>query len=715
MSSPTVTTPKPRRRLRMLWNTAGVAVALIGVVGALVLGAGSDQFQNMVRNRLAQQLQAVTGGRVEIESFHWRLLQLEAEASNVVIHGDEPANEAPYAQIQGLRVRLSILGLWSPRILLRDLQIMRPQLHMIFYPDGATNQPHPARAQGERRSGLDTLFDLQAGHISVEDGDVDLDDRAASLDVQNRYQPLTFDGDDVSLVMQYVPAQGQAPERYHVEAGIRDLNLVRGGQLSESVSPVHGVLQASVDLTRDAATLTSLTLTSATWGAKDRTLTVQGTLSHFAHPRWQATVRGDVDLRLLDPALGYSFAPEGNTRLDLSSAGQDGTFRVDGTVRVEKGAYVQPGVTVRGLDLSAKVHADPSALRITSVVVKLPQGGEMAGEVLLTHWLPTSSGPVMEAATTPAPMTPPTQKKFDLHSHPPKPEPKPKKTPHSVLVKDPIIPIPVEGKVNAEFRNVALDTVLDIVGQPPFQRIGVNAVLNGPANATWQHGDVNTLAVKSTLNMSPAARGLPGEAPATGTIDGTYTQRDGAVDVHALEVNLPSSRVTAHGKLGAYPLTRPTALNVDFQSSNLREFDTVLRDLGLTRDGKTGTAALPISLGGEAEFHGTWAGSLMSPRLAGDLKANQIALELPPINAGGTPQTIHWDSVEANGAYDAEHIAIVHGQLKRGLLRLKWMERSLLPCPRPRSTPESARPVLRASRVATKCRRSTQAQCCTRA
>jgi len=44
--------------------------------------------------------------------------------------------------------------------------------------------------------------------------------------------------------------------------------------------------------------------------------------------------------------------------------------------------------------------------------------------------------------------------------------------------------------VNAEFRNVALDTVLDIVGQPPFQRLGLNTLINGPANATWEHGDV---------------------------------------------------------------------------------------------------------------------------------------------------------------------------------------------------------------------------------
>ncbi len=82
--------------------------------------------------------------------------------------------------------------------------------------------------------------------------------------------------------------------------------------------------------------------------------------------------------------------------------------------------------------------------------------------------------------------------------------------------------------------------------------------------------------------------------PAAGLVDGTYTQRDGAVDLRKLDLHTPASQLEAHGHLGAYPLTSPSALAVDFHSRNLGEFDTVLRDLGLTRNGKTGTAALPV-------------------------------------------------------------------------------------------------------------------------
>ena len=139
---------------------------------------------------------------------------------------------------------------------------------------------------------------------------------------------------------------------------------------------------------------------------------------------------------------------------------------------------------------------------------------------------------------------------------------------------------------------VALDSVLDIVGQPPFQRLGLDARLNGPAVATWINGDVLTLAVSAKLSINPSGQRPENEVPANGTIDGTYFQRDGSVNLRTLYVALPASQLEAHGQLGAYPLTSPSAISVDLHSADIREFDRVLRDLGLERGGKSGTAAL---------------------------------------------------------------------------------------------------------------------------
>jgi len=632
---------------------AGLTMLLSAATVGLYFWASSAGFENMMRRELVSRLETATGGRVEIASFHWDLLHLEADAGGLVIHGLEGPSEAPYARVESLRVRISVLGFWSPRILLRGLDVYRPALHLIVYPDGSTNQPRPRRPKKPGKPLLDTFFNLKAGHLAVEQGVLDYENRAASFDYQDRFAPLDFGANDVSLILSYVPAAGSgkgwSAENYRIEAGATDLNLSRGVPGAKAL-PVHGQFQATLDLTRTAAFLRSLRITSRARGVKDQTLDVTGTVDDFAHPRWQARAVGVLDMRLLDPVFGYPSAPEGLAHLDLTSAGEDGTFRADGSVHVDGGAYIDTGVTARGVTLDAHVHADPEQLLITSIVARLQQGGQLEGAVALDHWLPPIPGSAQlrpaDAGMARAPAG---------------------RNSLAVLRPAPVI-IPVNGKVTAQLRDVSVDTVLDLVGQPPFQRLGLAALLNGPAIATWVKGDNRTLAVSATLAVSPSGQPEAGEVPTSGAIDGTYTQGDGAVDLRKLEVHTPASDVEAHGKLGAYPLTSPSELYVDFRSRNLGEFDTVLRKLGLSRNGKTGTAALPITLAGQAEFHGSWAGSLADPRLAGNLKATQIAIELPARTGAkpAPPQFVRWDTVEATGSYSSERIAIEHSLLRRG-------------------------------------------------
>ena len=142
----------------MVWGGSGIALlVIVGLVG-LYFWASSSYFENMMRRRLIARIEAATGGRAEIAAFHWKVLKLEGEADGVVLHGREAPGEAPYAQLASLRVAINILGFWSPRILLRDLELDRPQIHLIVYRDGSTNQPQP-RTKTEMHP-LDTLFDL---------------------------------------------------------------------------------------------------------------------------------------------------------------------------------------------------------------------------------------------------------------------------------------------------------------------------------------------------------------------------------------------------------------------------------------------------------------------------------------------------------------------------------------------------------------------------
>jgi len=650
----TLAAPAPSRRLRRFFlrhlplTVGGMVLFLIlAVVGGYFL-ASSDGFQNLVRRRMVSQLEAATGGRAEIASFHWRLLDLEAEAGGLVIHGREAPGEAPYAQVERLRARMSILGLLSPRVVLRNLEVIHPAFHLIIYPDGTTNQPHLPARRKPRENVLDTVFRLGVSRLVVEQGVLDLDNRAAAFDFQKRRMPLDFTASNVSLRISHRPSGLGEAESYRIEAGATDLTLAR----SAAVRPypaVHGRMLATVDLERSALILRSLRLTAFGHGIPDRSLEVNGELDNFSQPHWRARAAGDLDMRLLDPVTGYPFAPEGIAHLDLGASGQLDQFLIDGAVRVENGAYIGTGVSERGIELTAHVHADGNRLSITGITARLHQGGSMTGTVDLAPWLPSAS---RKADPQQAGRAPPAGRTLQNAAS--------------------AIKIPVDGRVTADFQDVALDTILDMVGQKPFQRLGIDARLNGPTVTTWSRGDNKTVAVSAQLRLSPSPAGVPGEAPATGVVDATYTQRDGAVDLRQLELNLPASRVEAHGRLGAYPMTSSSSISVDFASHDLREFDKLLRDMGLKRGSRAGAAALPVALSGQAGFRGTWNGSLLRPRLAGSLKAAGLALEMPAGLNETSAETrfLQMDTVEAEGSYTPERIDINHGLLERGSERL---------------------------------------------
>jgi translocation and assembly module TamB len=644
-----------RTRLRRFFlrhlplSVAAAALLLVVAAVAAYFIASSEAFENLIRERLIAQIETVTGGRTQISSFHWQLLSLEAEANGVVIHGTEDPDEAPYAQIDRLRVQVSIFGLFSPHISVRNLEIDRPQLHLIVYRDGSTNQPRPGRPQQRRKSSLQTLFDLRAGQILVEQGTLDFDDRAASFDAQNRYLPLDFKATNASLEMIYQPGSFHAAESYRVNAAAQDLVLNRELPRRQT-PPVKGKFQLALDLERNRVSLRSLQLTARSRGDQDRVLEVTGTLDDFSHPRWQAKIDGDLDMRLLEPITGYGDSPEGIAHLQLAAAGVAPAFQISGAVHVDGGSYLGAGINATGVNLDARVDADRGKLLITQIVARVREGGRIEGSVALAPWLP---GPTFVPAQIGAPATAPDSEES--------------RRARNVLVRAAASSIPMNGKVIANFKGVSLDTILDFVCPPHYRRLGFAAGVDGPATATWSNGDVRTIAVSSTLTLSPLQKAPAGEAPASGVIDATYTQRNGGVDLRDLDLHLPGSDVVARGSLGAYPVTSASSLTVELHSHDLSEFDAVLRSLGLMRNGKTGTAALPVSLAGQADFHGSWTGSLIKPHIAGAVKATQLTVEMPSTAADSAqPRWVHLDSAEAEGSYSPSQISIQHAQLIHG-------------------------------------------------
>src|SRR5258706_4968409 len=160
------TTPlQPRTRLKA---AIGTAVVLLFVAAALYLN--SDTFRDSVRNKVVAELERVTGGHVELNSFRWNISKLEFEADDLTIHGLEPSDAVPYAHLDHLKVHLKIISLVSRQFGLRYLYADRPVVHIVVNKDGTTNQPTPKIKIQSNREPVDELFDLAIDDLVVTEG-----------------------------------------------------------------------------------------------------------------------------------------------------------------------------------------------------------------------------------------------------------------------------------------------------------------------------------------------------------------------------------------------------------------------------------------------------------------------------------------------------------------------------------------------------------------
>src|SRR5260370_25096230 len=117
----TPTTPeKATRKRRFKWVQAVIGVVLLCAVVGLAFYLNSDSFREIVRARVVAELERMTGGKVELESFSWNLTRLRCEARGLTIHGLEGPGEEPYVHADRTGLRLKIISLLSRKCLLRE-------------------------------------------------------------------------------------------------------------------------------------------------------------------------------------------------------------------------------------------------------------------------------------------------------------------------------------------------------------------------------------------------------------------------------------------------------------------------------------------------------------------------------------------------------------------------------------------------------------------
>ena len=613
-----------------IWRVGGVLVLLlILVVGGLLFYASTPHFANIVRQKVVTVLEDATGGRVEIQSMRWNLRHLAVEADNLTIHGLEGRSEKPYAHLDRLYARARILSFVDAQLGLDFLEVDRPAIHIIVYPDGRTNQPTPKAKQSASGSATKTIFDLQARRVEVHNGVALINERSI---------PFQLAANDLGVVITYAPLRGH----YLGEISCSDIAAQRGKSVA-----VHSRLDLSVEAAPDAVDLKTLHFTS-----EKTSLQGSGSLTHFARPQWKLSTNGTVDLAEVT-ALG---AVDGFKRgsVDLNVTGQgSGTdqYVLDGQAKVVNASYAIEYFWVDGVNATTHLHVTPDEITLPDVVGRPRQGGTVNAALRFLHW---------QAPDRPA-----------------------KAAGAQVM------------SIRARVRGVRLSTVLASVVPPHYRDLGFDTAGEGNVSVDWT-GSPDDLTVAAVLAMSVPDKSLPGLLPISGSVDAKYFQRGGRVDINRLEAHSPATTLNVSGPLGVYPVERPSNLSVHLVNHNLGEFDHVLKALDLGINGKPGIGGLPVSLQGDATFDGSATGSLVDPAFSGHLTASRFSTlvvlpantspkpahpsvgpeALPAANSsvatapagptGGTPVTIHWDSLDTNASYSSHLISVDQATLTRG-------------------------------------------------
>jgi len=632
----------PRRRHPVLISLGLIALVLVVVIGGVSWYATTPKFEDLVRRRLIATLERATGGRVELGSFQWRLTHLEFEASNLTIHGLEGPGEVPYAHIDHLMVRVKIISLFQAKAGLNLLEGEHPVFHLIVYPDGSTNQPHP-KVTHTGGSTVDTLFDLAVDHAELSRG---------MLLFNQRQIPFDLSANDLAVTMHYDAVR----DHYLAAIEADDIDARR-----EKLPSVHSRISLQADLSRTGAVLSQFQLQTGSAKKLDSVLEASGSLTNYTNLQFELTTHGKVDLGELDALTGIDGLDGGIAELQLDGKGSLDKYTVDGQAKLTGVAYVTSDVRAAGVNATTQVHLDQDDLMLRKLNIKLREGGTIDGDLRLLHW----AAPDLPEVSTknPKTMTGP-------------------------------VPLTSQGILRVHVRDITLRTVLRMTAPRDLSDLGFDTAATGEAKADWT-GPARDIVVSANVAMT-GGREHDG-VPLSGTADATYYNRAGNVDVRKIVAQTPASHIELQGSIGVHPLHIAQSLaTIDLVTTDLAEFDKTLIAGDLSTTGPNGplvgVKAIPVHLHGQAELHATISGSILNPDVKGHVTAANFdtvfeqkgssltpPATVPPTTvaqssvAAGNPEKpahgltrIHWDSLNAMAEYSPEGVTVQQGTLLSG-------------------------------------------------
>src|SRR5882672_4574532 len=336
-----VLAPKKRKFRR----TKIIGVILLGLLAGLAIYLNSDSFRETVRGKVVAELERMTGGKVEIQSFDWKLSQLQFEVRGLTIHGREAAGELPYAHADRVSVGLTIISFFSRKVALRQVAIDHVVVHLMVYPDGTTNQPVPKGGGPAEEVSTSRFLDLAVGQVAITNG---------TLVLNQERLPFELSGDRFSVGMSY----SQAEKAYD-----GNLSIAAFAARYRGTAPLHGDLDLHF-LMRSAETeIKSLKLS-----VLRSTLSASGTVRNYNDP--EIKLKYDASLDLAEVAKEAKIAEVRAGRTDLKGGltyhGQN--YASDGTLAVHALDWREASFRASGIVAASPFSLTPAKLRSPRLV-----------------------------------------------------------------------------------------------------------------------------------------------------------------------------------------------------------------------------------------------------------------------------------------------------------------------------------------------------------
>lgn len=355
--------PQPvRTKRRFKWVQALIGFSLLGLTVGLAIYLNSDGFRELVRARVVAELERMTGGRVELESFSWNLSQLRFEARGLTIHGLEGPGEAPYVHADRISLRLKIISLLERKVELREAVTEGLTIHLIVGPDGVTNQPAP-KTGGEGLS-TERLFDLAVSRVEVHGG---------TLIINHQRIPLELAGEQLSVGMTYSrPEQGYE--------GNFALSLVSARWAD--VAPVSGRVEMTFLLRANQAEIRSLKLTSGR-----STLEATGTVRNYEHPEIRLKYNASL---ALEEAARLAKVPEvraGRADVKGEFGLKQALYSSQGDMAIRGLEFHASGLRVSGMDAVSSFSLTPEKIVLSRIVARVFKG-TLEGDAQIANWNP---------------------------------------------------------------------------------------------------------------------------------------------------------------------------------------------------------------------------------------------------------------------------------------------------------------------------------------